>query len=67
MIAEGEKLAALHLQIVVKIPMIKEEIKAIKYFSDKGKEPIAFWSFRQDKRFWLQKLERLMFRLSSED
>ena len=36
MIAEGEKLAALHPQIVVKIPMIKEGIKAIKYFSDKG-------------------------------
>lgn len=36
MIEEGEKLAALHPQIVVKIPMIKEGIKAIKYFSSKG-------------------------------
>ncbi|MBF4473547.1 MULTISPECIES: fructose-6-phosphate aldolase [Flavobacterium] len=36
MIAEGEKLAALHPQIVVKIPMIKDGIKACKYFSDKG-------------------------------
>lgn len=36
MIEEGEKLAALHPQIVVKIPMIKEGIKAIKYFSGKG-------------------------------
>jgi transaldolase len=36
MIAEGEKLAALHQNIVVKIPMIKEGIKAIKYFSSKG-------------------------------
>jgi transaldolase len=36
MIAEGEKLAALHPQIVVKIPMIKDGIKAIKYFSNKG-------------------------------
>jgi len=36
MIKEGEALAALHPQIVVKIPMIKEGIKAIKYFSDKG-------------------------------
>lgn len=35
-IAEGEKLAALHENIVVKIPMIKDGIKAIKYFSDKG-------------------------------
>lgn len=36
MISEGEALAALHPQIVVKIPMILEGIKAIKYFSDKG-------------------------------
>lgn len=36
MVSEGEKLAALHPQIVVKIPMIKDGIKAIKYFSDKG-------------------------------
>ena len=35
-IAEGEALAALHPQIVVKVPMIKEGVKAIKYFSDKG-------------------------------
>ena len=35
-IAEGEMLAALHKQIVVKVPMIKEGIKAIKYFSTKG-------------------------------
>ncbi|WP_299434472.1 fructose-6-phosphate aldolase [uncultured Aquimarina sp.] len=36
MIREGEELAALHSQIVVKIPMIKDGIKAIKYFTDKG-------------------------------
>lgn len=36
MVAEGEKLAALHKNIVVKVPMIKEGIKAIKYFSNKG-------------------------------
>ncbi len=36
MVKEGEALAALHPQIVVKIPMIKEGIKAIKYFSDKN-------------------------------
>ena len=36
MIKEGENLAALHPQIVVKIPAIKEGIKAIKYFSEKG-------------------------------
>lgn len=36
MIKEGEELAALHSQIVVKIPMIEEGVKALKYFSDKG-------------------------------
>lgn len=36
MIKEGEELAALHPQIVVKVPMIKEGIKAIKWLSDKG-------------------------------
>ena len=35
-IKEGEELAKLHPQIVVKIPIIKEGIKAIKYFSNKG-------------------------------
>ena len=35
MIKEGEQLAALHPQIVVKIPMIKDGIKALKYFSDR--------------------------------
>ncbi|MCD4794037.1 MAG: fructose-6-phosphate aldolase [Bacteroidales bacterium] len=36
MIKEGEALAALHPQITIKVPIIKEGIKAIKYFSDKG-------------------------------
>jgi len=36
MIREGEELAELHDQIVVKLPMTKEGIQACKYFSDKG-------------------------------
>ena len=35
-VAEGEELAKLHEQIVVKVPMIKEGIKAIHYFTSKG-------------------------------
>jgi len=35
-VKEGEALAALNPKIVVKVPMIKDGIKAIKYFSDKG-------------------------------
>ncbi|MGE0091864.1 MAG: fructose-6-phosphate aldolase [Bacteroidia bacterium] len=36
MIAEGTELAALHTQIVVKVPCTKEGIKAIRYFSENG-------------------------------
>jgi len=36
MVKEGEELAELHEQIVVKLPMIKDGVKAAKYFSDKG-------------------------------
>lgn len=36
MVKEGEMLAALHPQIVVKVPMIKDGVKALKYFSNKG-------------------------------
>lgn len=36
MVKEGEILAALNPKIVVKVPMIQEGIKAIKYFSSKG-------------------------------
>ncbi|WP_139959655.1 fructose-6-phosphate aldolase [Flavicella sediminum] len=36
MIQQGEELAALNPQIVVKLPMIAAGIKACKYFSDKG-------------------------------
>jgi len=35
-VKEGEALAKLHKQIVVKVPMIKDGIKAIKYFTGKG-------------------------------
>ena len=36
MIKEGENLAELHPNIVVKVPMTKDGVKAIKYFSNKG-------------------------------
>jgi len=35
-VRQGVELAALHPQIVVKLPMIASGIKACKYFSDKG-------------------------------
>lgn len=36
MVQQGEELAALHPQIVVKLPMIADGVKACKYFTDKG-------------------------------
>src|SRR5688572_27366822 len=36
MIAEGEALAKLHENIVVKVPMTKDGVKALKYFTSKG-------------------------------
>jgi len=36
MIREGEELSELHPQIVVKVPMIKDGVKAIKYFADRS-------------------------------
>lgn len=36
MVKEGEELADLHEQIVVKLPMTKDGVKAAKYFSDRG-------------------------------
>ena len=35
-VQEGERLAALHPNIVVKVPMIRDGVKAIKYFTGKG-------------------------------
>ncbi len=35
-VKEGEHLAALHENIVVKVPMIKDGVKALKHFSDNG-------------------------------
>jgi transaldolase len=35
-VAEGKKLAALHKNIIVKVPMIKDGVKAMKWFTDNG-------------------------------
>lgn len=36
MVREGENLATLHPNIVVKVPMIRDGVKAMKYFTNKG-------------------------------
>src|SRR5436305_14736683 len=35
-VEEGKKLAAIHKNIVVKVPMVKDGVKAIKWFTDNG-------------------------------
>ncbi len=35
-VEEGQKLAAIHPNIVVKVPMIKDGVKAMKWFTDNG-------------------------------
>jgi transaldolase len=35
-VAEGEELAEIHENIVVKVPMIRDGVKALKYFADNG-------------------------------
>ena len=36
MVEEGKKLAAIHPNIIVKVPMIKDGVKAIKWFTENG-------------------------------
>ncbi len=56
MIMEGEKLASLHPQITVKIPMIKEGVKALKYFSEKKRTPVFFLGPKEEK--WLKIIKK---------
>ena len=64
-IKEGEMLASLHKQIVVKVPMIKDGIKAINYFSHKESGPTVRWCFHPDKQYLRPKQEQLICHLSS--
>jgi len=61
MVKEGEALAALNPQIVVKLPMIKDGVKACKYFSLKELKQTLHWFFQLVKPYWRQKQEQLMF------
>lgn len=63
MIKEGEELAALHPNIVVKVPCIAEGIKAIKYFTGKGIRTNCTLVFSQGPLYWLQKPELPMYLL----
>jgi len=45
MVAEGKALAAIHPNIVVKVPMIRDGIKAIKWFTDNDIRTNCTWVF----------------------
>lgn len=51
MIREGQELVKLHEQIVVKIPMTKDGVKAIKYFSERGIKTNCTLVFLPDKPY----------------
>ncbi len=62
MVREGEQLAALHKNIVVKIPMILEGIKAIKYFASKrNSHELHLDLFSRTSTYWRLKLGRRTF------
>ena len=55
MIKEGEELAALHPNIVVKVPCIEAGIKPIKYFTRKGIRSLSvrrYWRLRPGLRMY---------------
>ncbi|RKT01726.1 fructose-6-phosphate aldolase [Chryseobacterium defluvii] len=55
MVKEGEELAALHPRIVVKVPMTKDGIKAIRYFSEKGIKTNCTLVFSAGQALWAAK------------
>ena len=61
MIKEGEALAKLHKNIVVKVPMIKDGVKVIKYFSDNNIKTNCTLIFSAGQALLLQKLSHLRF------
>src|SRR5690554_675968 len=63
-VKEGKALAALHDQIVVKVPMIKDGIKAISISPLWVFAPTVHLFLVQDKPYWQLKQEQLIFLLS---
>ena len=65
MIKEGEELAALHPNIVVKVPCIEAGIKAIKYFTRKGIRTNCTLVFSVGQAYWRLRPGLRMYRRSS--
>jgi len=62
MVAEGKALAAIHPNIVVKVPMIKDPSNGLQTMAS---VPIARWYFLQARQSLLQKQVQPMFHHSS--
>ena len=54
-VEEGKKLAAIHQNIVVKVPMIKDGVKAIKWFTIMAFVQIVHFVFLQARQYLQQK------------
>ena len=64
MVREGEALAALHKNIVVKLPCTADGIRAMKYFAARISAPTARWSFPSVRLCWQPRPVRRMCRRS---
>ena len=62
-VEEGKKLAAIHPNIVVKVPMIKDGVKAMKWFTDNGIRTNCTLVFSAGQASFVPRRERIMFRL----
>ncbi len=68
MIKEGREIAAIHPNMVVKIPMTVEGLKAVKVLSSEGiKTNVTLIFFQQIRQFLLQMQVLHMFHLSLAD
>ena len=64
MVREGEALAALHKNIVVKLPCTADGIRAVKYSRARISAPTARWSFPSVRLCWQPRPVRRMCRRS---
>src|SRR5450432_935499 len=60
-LAEGKKLAKINSNIIVKVPMIKEGVKAMKWFTDTVLQQIVHWFFQQVRQYWQLKRGQNMY------
>lgn len=67
MIKEGREIAAIHPNMVVKIPMTVEGLKAVKVLSSEGIKTNVTLIFQQIRQFLLQMQVLHMFHLSLAD